>query len=121
MTINPYFSDEEREMAKKMFLGLKNQGWKQCTNGYHGECVYEMGDLKCAIGHVLTDAERKLLPNDMLDPIAMGMRGDEVRIPGRFQNIGFWQAAQRRHDDWPNSMHAQFVDLFKHYGLEIPE
>jgi hypothetical protein len=126
-TLTPY--NNLQEVFNKAYIGLRNQGWKKCTDGTR--CVYDDGEGNhCAIGQCLPE-------NSELKSIRAGIRsivGGECGIPtgaskeaqilfGKI-DIDSLVKLQVTHDGAfaiDNNMQQRFVDFAKENGLTIPK
>ena len=104
-----------QQLFDLMYKGLHKQGWKKSIN-LSGACQYRQGNLKCAVGHCISDAMAERWKSQGIFDI------DDLRnLP--YSRLEFLSKAQVMHDRATSTdgIQDRFHQLAKYYNLTIPE
>lgn len=113
-----------QEIFNKAYLGVLRQG--KLSQDVEGVCLYRAPrGLKCAVGHLLTDAEAEGLDdrNSPLGTVSLMRSSRASQLPGYFKaNLDLLQDLQEAHDGSYSIAH--FRDrcalVAEDHKLEVP-
>lgn len=115
-------SENTKALARKMYRGLRKQGWKQSLRG-KDKCSYRGRDgMKCAIGQIIPDSVAfsadRLEVSSIYVCVNDGVEGFEKFA----EDLDFWKLCQHSHDanELPDAMRQTFNRIFDKHGIKIP-
>lgn len=115
-------SENTKALARKMYRGLRKQGWKQSLKSNH-DCAYRGRDgMKCAIGQIIPDSVARSADRLAVSTVFICVHDGIDGFEKFAEDLDFWKICQMSHDanDVPSEMRQTFNRIFDEHGIKIP-